>query len=133
MTPDDHLVVPWHEKDEAYIFSSSGEHLETRSLFSDTTLLRLTYNDQGRLEQVTTKKQSILKIDSHHLLLNNRKVAVIRAANSQGLLSSVMTSSGMYYQINYDHLDRVRQMVENGKFVTDFNYAANGDFLFSVK
>ena len=34
------IVVPWHEKDELFIFSSSGEHLETRSLFSDSTLLK---------------------------------------------------------------------------------------------
>ena len=34
------IVVPWHEKDELFIFSSSGDHLETRSLFSDSTLLK---------------------------------------------------------------------------------------------
>jgi hypothetical protein len=37
-----HFIVPWHETDESYIFSESGLHMETRSLFSDSTLLKVT-------------------------------------------------------------------------------------------
>ena len=99
LSKNDHLIVPWHESNEAYIFSAFGahHHLETRSLFSDTNLLRFSYDNKGLLLKITNKKQSSLQIDKRingdHLLLNNWDVATLKA-NAQGLLGSVLTSEG---------------------------------------
>ena len=56
-------MVPWHEEDEVYIFSSSGKHLETRSLFSDSLLVGFAYDTQGNLERVYNKNQESLRIE----------------------------------------------------------------------
>ena len=56
-------MVPWHEEDEVYIFSSSGKHLETRSLFSDSLLVGFAYDTQGHLERVYNKNQESLRIE----------------------------------------------------------------------
>ena len=40
-------IVPWHESNEAYVFSANnGLHLETRSLYSDSQLLQFIYKGQ---------------------------------------------------------------------------------------
>ena len=48
--------------DELFIFSSSGDHLETRSLFSDSTLLKFSYDNEKILSGIVNKKQSKLEI-----------------------------------------------------------------------
>ena len=74
-------MVPWHEEDEVYIFSSSGKHLETRSLFSDSLLVGFAYDTQGNLERVYNKNQESLrigqKIQGDFVYLNDVHVATL--------------------------------------------------------
>ena len=87
-----HLMVPWHETDEVYIFSSTGDHLETRSLFSDAFLLGFTYDSQGNLQRVFNKKQEVLrieqKIQGDYLLINDQHVATLMIGESNCITSS---------------------------------------------
>ena len=54
--------MPLYHKDEAYIFSETGQHLETRSLLSDAPKLKFRYNeDSGILEEITNHKQSTVE------------------------------------------------------------------------
>ena len=74
-------MVPWHEEDEVYIFSSAGKHLETRSLFSDSLLVGFAYDTQGNLERVYNKNQESLrieqKIQGDFVYLNDVHVATL--------------------------------------------------------
>ena len=83
------IMVPWHEKDEIYIFSSTGHHLETRSLFSDAFLLGFTYDENGNLQRVYNKKQEVLrveqKIQGDYLLINDRHVATLMIGKFYGI------------------------------------------------
>ena len=54
--------MPLYHKDEAYIFSETGQHLETRSLLSDAPKSKFRYNeDSGILEEITNHKQSTVE------------------------------------------------------------------------
>ena len=75
------IMVPWHEADEVYIFSSTGRHLETRSLFSDSFLVGFAYDTQGNLERVFNKNQEVLrieqKIQGDFVFLNDLHIATL--------------------------------------------------------
>ena len=75
------IMVPWHEADEVYIFSSTGTHLETRSLFSDSFLVGFAYDTQGNLERVFNKNQEVLrieqKIQGDFVFLNDLHIATL--------------------------------------------------------
>ena len=47
-TSDKGYLVKWPSKDEAFIFSEQGLHLETRTLFTDSILLQFTHDNQQR-------------------------------------------------------------------------------------
>ena len=92
-TETGNIAVPWHEKDELFIFSSSGDHLETRSLFSDSALIKFFYDDEKLLSKVVNKKQSKLEIQrnyegSDRLLLDQREIFVINGINEENMLTS---------------------------------------------
>ena len=92
-TETGNIAVPWHEKDELFIFSSSGDHLETRSLFSDSTLIKFFYDDEKLLSKVVNKKQSKLEIQrnyegSDRLLLDQQEILVINGINEDNMLTS---------------------------------------------
>ena len=86
-------MVPWHEEDEVYIFSSSGKHLETRSLFSDSLLVGFAYDTQGNLERVYNKNQESLrieqKIQGDFVYLNEVHVATLMIG-TLGIFSSFL-------------------------------------------
>ena len=41
-------VVKWPSEDEVFVFSESGMHLETRTLFTDSILVQFMYNNLNR-------------------------------------------------------------------------------------
>lgn len=126
-------------QDEAYGFSAStGDHIFTKSLFSDSNLLSFEYTeDFQQLKRVTNKKQSVLEVDSQmdgdHLKLNGRELATLRS-DEQGLLGSVfMLDHSSVFKMSYDMETLILQQIhQDGKFVTDFHFDAFGNYAYNV-
>ena len=67
--------------------------METRSLFSDSTLIKFFYDDEKLLSKVVNKKQSKLEIQrnyegSDRLLLDQQEILVINGINEDNMLTS---------------------------------------------
>ena len=45
---DQGYIVKWPSTDEVFVFSESGLHLETRTLFTDSILLQFIYDSNNR-------------------------------------------------------------------------------------
>ena len=49
---DQGYIVKWPSTDEVFVFSESGLHLETRTLFTDSILLQFIYDSRNRYHKL---------------------------------------------------------------------------------
>ena len=126
------ILVPWPWTDEAFVFDRNGLHVETRSLVTDSTLVKFHHDRDGALTWVSNKRKHSVTMERGNgttstvkLSLNGGSEHVLKP-NSDGRLSSLTFPSERQVDLKYTDGGRLDRIVDDGKFVWQWWKLAEG-------